>query len=203
MLQPVLAVVQRKLGRCARCMRLSLRGAVAGWAAVVLGHFAPVNTYMADLAVLWACSFTALWLAHAAAFAARTAAMTRVTFVSSSNEPATADAVPMLQSATSAAPRQLPRRDVLKAYFTGTLAAALVSASLPLTALAKGTCGASLCCCSEKCAAGFTPGDCDCCDQGCCPQGFPYACYSLRKCYSSIDAAKAACGDGLEFCDEG
>jgi hypothetical protein len=71
-------LLSAKLGRCPKCMRLSLRGAVVGWFVsatiyfvgphVVLGQYAnPVW----PLVLIWPLSFTGLWLLHILVFGAR------------------------------------------------------------------------------------------------------------------------------------
>ncbi len=67
----VYALVSAKLGRCSKCMGLSLTGAVVGWlvlaAAVYFWHAFP----FAHLLAVWPVSLTALWLLHIVTFAGR------------------------------------------------------------------------------------------------------------------------------------
>lgn len=58
------AQVSAKLGRCPKCMGLSLGGAVTGWL-VLAGvlHIWPQFPF-ANLVALWPASFSALWLLH-------------------------------------------------------------------------------------------------------------------------------------------
>ena len=58
-----------KLGRCARCMRWSLQGAVAGW--LVLAVVWLAAPALAWIVLLWPVGFTALWLSHLYAFGLR------------------------------------------------------------------------------------------------------------------------------------
>lgn len=68
----LVAQVERKLGRCPLCFRLSLVGAILGWVfLVLLGQLDPSRAVLAT-ALLWPASFTMLWVAHVVVFGART-----------------------------------------------------------------------------------------------------------------------------------
>jgi hypothetical protein len=58
------AQVSAKLGRCPKCMGLSLGGAATGWLALAgVLHIWP-QFHFANLMALWPASFSALWLLH-------------------------------------------------------------------------------------------------------------------------------------------
>jgi hypothetical protein len=61
--------VSAKLGRCPRCMRWALRGAVITWAAVIVVHYLSSNLWYWFLPL--PVSFTALWCLHIATFGRR------------------------------------------------------------------------------------------------------------------------------------
>ena len=63
-----------KLGRCSRCIQLSMRSAALGWLAVVPAHLLWPNTRF-WLLEAWTLSFTSLWLLHIIAFGWRSAAV--------------------------------------------------------------------------------------------------------------------------------
>ncbi len=72
--QRVSALGAAKLGRCAKCMGLSLSGAVIGW--VVLAgvvRYWPQFPFT-NLLALWSASFTALWVLHILTFGGRVVA---------------------------------------------------------------------------------------------------------------------------------
>ncbi len=61
-----------KLGRCSKCIRASVQGAVLGWIAVTaIVVLLPDRFHMWYLVLLWPISFTILWLSHIGAYAAR------------------------------------------------------------------------------------------------------------------------------------
>ena len=65
------AQVSAKLGRCSKCMGLSLGGAVAGWLVLVgVPHIWPQFPF-ANLVALWPASFSALWLLHVFTYGGR------------------------------------------------------------------------------------------------------------------------------------
>jgi len=71
------AQVSAKLGRCPKCMGLSLSGAVIGWVVVAgVAYFWPQFPFM-NLLVLWPASFTSLWLLHIVTSAGRTVVSAR------------------------------------------------------------------------------------------------------------------------------
>jgi len=68
------AQVSAKLGRCPRCMGLSLGGAVTGWLALAsVLHIWPQFPF-ANLMALWPVSFSALWLLHIFTYGGRVVA---------------------------------------------------------------------------------------------------------------------------------
>lgn len=71
------AQVSAKLGRCPKCMGLSLSGAIIGWIvlAAVL-YFWPQFPF-ANLLTVWPLSFTALWVLHITIFGGRAVACAR------------------------------------------------------------------------------------------------------------------------------
>jgi hypothetical protein len=69
--EQISTLVSAKLGRCARCFRLSLVGAAAGWATVAAMSFARVETRLVLGFMLCAGALTVLWAAHIAAFTIR------------------------------------------------------------------------------------------------------------------------------------
>jgi hypothetical protein len=65
------AHVSAKLGRCPKCMGLSLGGAAAGWLALAgVLHIWPQFPF-ANLVALWPASFSALWLLHIFTYSGR------------------------------------------------------------------------------------------------------------------------------------
>lgn len=61
--------VSAKLGRCPRCMRWSLHGAVVGWFVLAAAWIAAPALWWVVLP--WPASFTALWLLHLIVFGMR------------------------------------------------------------------------------------------------------------------------------------
>lgn len=72
------ALISSKLGRCSKCMRLSLAGAMVGWLASTVVHLLWPGTFLWYLSLLSASSFTLLWLLHVVTFAARVVAGARL-----------------------------------------------------------------------------------------------------------------------------
>jgi hypothetical protein len=62
--------VSAKLGRCSKCFRASLFGAVLGWLAIV-PTFAFIPNPECWIVLIWPVSFTALWVLHMLTFAQR------------------------------------------------------------------------------------------------------------------------------------
>lgn len=84
------AQVSAKLGRCPKCMRLSLIGAISGW--LVLGGIVLLQPRFpfTNLLVLWPASFTALWFLHILTYA------TRATVYTLRKEPSVTDAAAII-----------------------------------------------------------------------------------------------------------
>ena len=64
------ARVSAKVGRCARCMRWSLRGALLGWLAAIVAAVAVPRAL--PVVLVWPVVFTILWGGHIIVFAGRT-----------------------------------------------------------------------------------------------------------------------------------
>jgi hypothetical protein len=60
----------RKLGTCGYCMRMNLRGALAGWVITVATAYFGFRYWY--LTLPWPVAFTALWALHVATYAGRT-----------------------------------------------------------------------------------------------------------------------------------
>lgn len=71
------AQVSAKLGRCPKCMGLSLSGAVLGWLVFFGTLYAWPQFPYTTLLVLWPASFTALWALHIVTFGGRSIACVR------------------------------------------------------------------------------------------------------------------------------
>jgi len=67
-----------KIGRCSKCMRWSLQGAVLGWIAVGVMHYFWRDATPWRVILLWPVGFTGLWLLHVGRFAGATAARSMV-----------------------------------------------------------------------------------------------------------------------------
>src|SRR5438445_11523906 len=64
-------LVTEKLGRCPRCMRLSLAGASVGWIVFCAVELASPGSFLAHLALAGALPFSILWVVHIATFGIR------------------------------------------------------------------------------------------------------------------------------------
>jgi len=64
-------LISTKLGRCSKCIRASVLGAVLGWIVVIAIHSAWRGTGLWYPLLLWPLSFTVLWALHVTVFAAR------------------------------------------------------------------------------------------------------------------------------------
>src|SRR5690348_17261496 len=67
------ALISEKLGRCPKCMRLSLVGAITGWLVLVGISQFWAQFRFTSLLTVWPVSFTALWLLHILVYASREA----------------------------------------------------------------------------------------------------------------------------------
>jgi hypothetical protein len=65
------ALVLAKLGRCPKCMRLLLGGAVTGWLALAIVVRLWPGFQFRNLLALWPASFTALLLVHIVTYGGR------------------------------------------------------------------------------------------------------------------------------------
>jgi hypothetical protein len=114
LIQHVSALVAAKLGRCPKCMGLSLNGAVIGWAVFAgVVHFWPQFPFM-NLLVLWPASFTALWVLHLVTFGGRVVVGER--------------------QVMSPADHGMTRRRMVAVFGSGVAVAVLASAAAPLRA---------------------------------------------------------------------
>ena len=148
--QHVSALVSAKLGRCPKCMGLSLSGAVLGWL-VFFGtlYFWPQFPFVNVLAAVPA-TFTALWVLHILTFGSRVVAAEK----RAGHVPAPATGSVMT------------RRRVAVVFATGVGFAALASAVVPLRALGQG--------CGMRCCLASLNGA-DCCPHQFCHQLTPDA----------------------------
>lgn len=67
----MLARLDAKLGRCPRCFRLALAGALVGWACFALLIQLDPAPGAVVAALMWAAAFTGLWLTHLGVYARR------------------------------------------------------------------------------------------------------------------------------------
>lgn len=139
-------LIAAKLGRCPKCFRASLAGAVFGWIAVAILASLPAKPVSYWLIVAFPVSFTALWLLHMFTFAGRVAFVNNISL--------------------RASPKNAIARRQALAIFVGGLCFAIL-ASVPLRARAdcNGQCGDSGC--------PNTPYDCQ--NGTCCAGGQSYA----------------------------
>ena len=127
--------ISMKIGRCGRCMRLSLRGAVAGWIVLIaVSHFAPRYGVLVSP---WPISFTALWLLHIGTYGVR-AARTR-----------------QESAETEGGAHGMTRRALFLRFAGAASFAVLVSATLPEISRAQSSCvtGYHLCADRQHCCA--------------------------------------------------
>ena len=69
-MKSTLALLDRRLGRCPRCMRMAFHAAFAGWGLVPISFLLNAGQ-LTRVAALLAVGLTALWIAHLVAFASR------------------------------------------------------------------------------------------------------------------------------------
>lgn len=137
--------ISAKLGRCHRCMRWSLRGALLGWIALGIARLIfPAQSY---LVLAWPVSFTALWLLHISVYALRSAVAAHGYADRPSNAPERATMAPAYGESV----RWLSRRRALQTLVSGFFGAALVSLAYPRRASAEcapgwSGCGGNICC---------------------------------------------------------
>jgi hypothetical protein len=134
------ALASAKLGRCFRCMGLSLTGAVAGWVVLAAAvYFWPAFPF-AHLLALWPVSFTALWLLHIVTFAGR----------STVREVQGTQQFPEITPATGPI---MGRRQMAKVFASGLAFAAVVSVAAAAAEAAGNHCCGGSC---GSCNSGFT-----------------------------------------------
>jgi hypothetical protein len=107
------AHISAKLGRCGRCMRLSLTGALIGWLAFTLASLLWPLPILRALTVIWAASFSLLWFLHLATFTVRAVTAAR--------------AVVAAAQAIDPQTRTYNRRQLMKLGLKGTTFAMLLS----------------------------------------------------------------------------
>ncbi len=144
-----------KLGQCGRCIRLSARGAVIGWAVVGALRLLGGPLVLQSVLFAWPLSFTALWLAHVIAFAVRSVGLTRRLGL----HRATDLTAPPQPSAGRAPALQMNRRLALRIFAEAAGVAVLVSFALPMR-LVRACVQPPITCTSNS--------DCTC--SGCCGQ---------------------------------
>ncbi len=136
----VYALASAKLGRCSKCMGLSLTGAVVGWLVLAAAvYFWPAFPF-AHLLAAWPVSLTALWLLHIVTFAGRS----MVREVRERQQ---------CREITPATGPIISRRQMAKVFASGLAFAAVVSvAAAAAEAAGKHCCGGSC----GSCGSGFT-----------------------------------------------
>ena len=130
MVSYVLAMINRKLGRCPRCWRLSFTGAVLGSVLVVALRIVGTPPQVLIPLLAWPVAFTVLWLAHLVTFAGRN--------LRSARAHDGIAAIPLLGKDV----RVLTRRDSMRLLGRSVKLAALVSAA-PLVSAVLSACGKS------------------------------------------------------------
>lgn len=126
MMRAIASLVSAKVGRCARCMRWSLRGAILGWCSVGVAQVLHVGTPIEEALLVWPACFSALWMLHITTYGARRAMATgeraESSFVAEPHVPVGGPHV--------------HRRRVLRTFAQGAALAVIASASLPSRARA-------------------------------------------------------------------
>jgi hypothetical protein len=164
-----------KLGRCARCMRLSLRGAMLSWAGVMAVYWTWPGSQIRYLALLVAAILTAVWLLHILTFAGRRVAAGAK--IQGRAQPTRADRMDVQGSKGRRQLTSSPtRREMFGIFARGMAVGAAASILIPRQAMAKcGDCGPGY----YDCITNF----CGTTGQTCCPQGYPYLSHCDCKCY--------------------
>lgn len=142
-----LALFQAKVGRCARCMRWSAKGAVLGGAGALAADYWWPDSGWSILVALAALSFTALWLVHLIVFAGRAARL-----LARSRGPESESRGGL----ASAVPPEPARRALLAGFVKVALLAAVATAlpaslaaqcvQLPICCTSNDDCKCSKCC---------------------------------------------------------
>jgi hypothetical protein len=174
-------LISAKLGRCARCMRLSLLGAGFGWGVVMASRFLRPDPWLRDVLLFWALCFSALWLAHVVAFSGRLLKRARAAIVVEHNNYSSVPVQTLddrtLTIPSPERPAAVGRRRFVRVLFEG--AALAILASLPPLRT------------SWAAACNACPGNSTCrssgnsCTNCCCPDGYPYLSYCDCICYEA------------------
>jgi hypothetical protein len=143
--------VSAKLGRCARCMRLSLRGALIGWCGAAISDLLALGTYVEYVVLLWVVIFTMLWLLHIMTYGARQIVATRPTIWRLSQKPDAPTASVELDH------YPVSRRELIGTFGRAVGLAILASLSVPLPTRAQPAVNGSGCNNSNSCKS-------NCCD---------------------------------------
>lgn len=163
-------LMSAKLGRCSRCMRLSLKAALVGWAAAAVAYQIQPDGWMRTVALVFAVPFTVLWVGHVTAFATRTLLRER-----GAQEEGPRRHVPMIYDRRSGTST---RRHALTILASGAVLGVL--ASLPVPAFAY--------CNSDRCSSGYCECRTNACQGGgCCPSNYPLLNLCDCQCYNSSD----------------
>ncbi len=171
MMKTLIPILDRNLGRCPRCMRLSFRFA-AGALIVTAGcYFAAVGPTATIIAAVAAACLTALWFLHLVTFAAR-----RVELAAPADGRMLAVA-----GVPSVDPARATRRHALRLFTGGLAAAALLSIVMPRNAVAQS--------CTQCPGYRYVCITTSCTTSGvyCCPEGHPYLNHCDCLCYDSTN----------------
>lgn len=170
----IMRLISMKLGRCAKCMRLSLSLTVLAWFTVLAARLLWPTDGVWRLALVPTTGLTTLWFLHVGTFAARRVGTKPQGLAARPQMSGDKSLQVDLPSATHG---DLGRRSVLRLLFKG--AAVAVLASLPFPRASWAQC--------NTCA----PGGINCqssvnsCTNCCCPDGYPYLSYCDCTCYQS------------------
>ncbi len=166
-------LVSAKLGRCARCMRLSLQGAIVGWVAVAGVYQIQPDGWMWSVPLVLAVPFTVLWVSHIAAYAMRAVRREQGTQVE--DQPKS----PMFNDRGVGV---VTRRQALTLFVSGTVMGVLASLSISPAAFAvcNGRCGSGTCECNTGRCGGNER-------YVCCPADAPYLNHCDCQCYASTN----------------
>lgn len=132
------SLLSAKVGRCPKCMRASLKGALLGWVAVAVAYLLWPNTRFWYIALLWPLSFSALWLAHIATFGIRIVVAARRVERTQAVGPAGGLEADTPLVVGEASDGRISRRRMLRYFFEGAALAVLTSVSFPSSAEGSG-----------------------------------------------------------------
>ncbi len=169
----VRTLVSAKVGKCAKCMRWSLRGAVLGWVALGLVWLAAPR--WAPFVLVWPLSFTTLWIIHIVTFGRRV-----VRNVIEKNDKENGPAI--------------PGRRVLLRFLSASAVAAAVSAALPRLLRADDSgcpsgmhvCSDDTHCCPQSATYDCLADDCDSSKSHTCYVGTDDDLKYLQQCCSQL-----------------